>query len=149
VQAAQPTKVIDGDSEGADGPRAGCAVPRACQAAGESRTATAPHGNVDTAGAMAGNGGLASSGCGGRLERVAEILSRALTRFLGGFQLRLHCLEVVIASVEVVFGDADFLAVLLQAGTQLLLVFAAWSRACWAWSRDLPAGELPRVSWRL
>jgi len=55
------------------------------------------------------------------LRGMAEFLGRALTGFLGGLQLRFHCLEVAIAFVEVVFDGADFLAVLLQAGTQLLL----------------------------
>lgn len=55
------------------------------------------------------------------LGGVAEFLGRALTGFLGDLQLRLHCLEVAIAFVEVVFDSTNFFAVLLQAGTQLLL----------------------------
>ena len=57
----------------------------------------------------------------GRLGSLAELLGGLLTGLLGRLELRLHDLKIVITLVEIMLGGAYRLAVLLQAGPQLLL----------------------------
>jgi hypothetical protein len=78
--------------------------------------------------------------CGGGSGGLPKFLGRALAGFLSGLKLGFHGFDVAVTLIEVVLSGAECFAVLLQARPLLLLRLRSLSRACCAWSKDLPAG---------